>query len=109
MAQVDKEKAVALMERMKKDVLAVLNKYATEASQIAVNMTDPHSPVIAFAQMAVANAAADYLKLCGANPAESFQVTVNTTGRAMQEWVNAVMKKHNAAIQVIDEKATEAN
>lgn len=109
MAQIDKDAAIDLATRMKADVLAVLNKYANEASQIAVNMTDPHAPVIAFTQMALANAAADYLKLCGATPTECFQVTCNVTGNAMQQWVQAVLKKHGATAQVIDVQAQKAD
>ncbi len=107
MPHVDKDKAVDLMTRMKLDVLAVLNKYANEASQIAVNMTDPHAPAIAFGQMALANASADYLKICGATPEECFSITVDITGNAMQSWINAVLKKHGVQPQVIDAEAIE--
>lgn len=101
MAKVDQERALELMQRMKQEVFNILKDNATNASEIAVNMTDPHAPVIAFAQMALANASADYLKICGATPQECFTVTVNITGKAMQEWVGAVMRKHGIPAEQI--------
>ncbi len=102
---VNAAKAVDLSKRMKHDILEILNKYATEASQIMVNMADPHAPAIAFGQMALANASADYLKLCGVTPQECFTITVNITGSAMQSWIDAIVKKHG--IQQIDAEAVE--
>lgn len=101
MASIDKDKAYNLMLRMKIDMLELLNKYSTEASLLAVNSTDPHSPIIAFAQMALANGSADYMKLCGATPQECFQITVNITGTAMQQWIDSVIKK-NSAKPIVD-------
>ena len=92
--KVDQAKAKDMMTRMKGSIRSVLNDYATEASNLALNSDDPHSPVIACAQMALANAAADYLALCGATGPECFQITVNVTGQAMEKWVGAVMNAH---------------
>jgi hypothetical protein len=92
MAKLDREKAKDLMARMKVDVRAILEKYAAEAADLSVNSDDPHSPVIGCVQMALANAAAQYMSFCGATPLEGFNVTVNITGQAMKHWVNAVMQ-----------------
>src|ERR1700687_1476143 len=99
MAKVDQEKAIELMKKMKADMRSLLNTYATEASQLAVNSGDPHSPVIGCAQMALANASADYLALCGCTGAECFTITVNTAGQAMQTWIGAVMKAQNIIVE----------
>ena len=98
MAKVDAAKAVELMKKMKADVRALLNTYATEASQLAVNSEDPHSPVIGCAQMALANAAADYLALCGCTGPECFTITVNISGQAMEQWIKAVIKSQNLVV-----------
>lgn len=95
MSEIDKDKAIEMMEQMKSDLRAVINDYATEASAIAVNHGDPHSAVIACAQIALANASVDYMTLCGTKPLESFQVVVNATGQAMQQWINTVMRNNN--------------
>ena len=92
------------MKRVKADVREVINKYATESSQLSVNSADPHSPVIGIVQMALANAAADYMNLCGATPLECFEVTVNISGQAMQQWINAVMKQ--SGIKLKEPEAT---
>ena len=105
MAKVDAAKAVELMKKMKADVRGILNTYATEASQLAVNSDDPHSPVIGCAQMALANAAADYLALCGCTGPECFTITVNISGRAMEQWIKAVMK----AQKLVAAEAPEGN
>lgn len=101
MAKVDAEKAVDLMKRMKLDVRNILTKYSVEAAELAVNSADPHSPVIGCAQMALANASSDYMVFCGANPLESFNITVNITGQAMQQWVDAVMKMQNIKVDPV--------
>ena len=98
MAKVDTEKAIELMKKMKADMRSLLNTYATEASQLAVNSGDPHSPVIGCAQMALANASADYLALCGCTGPECFTITVNISGQAMQQWINAVMKAQKLTV-----------
>lgn len=107
MAKIDGEKAIDLMKRMKADVREVINKYATESSNLSVNSTDPHSPVLGFMQMALANAGADYMNLCGATPIECFQVTVDITGQAMQQWVNAVLKAQNITLKVAEQSITD--
>ena len=108
MAKVDAAKAVELMKKMKADVRALLNTYATEASQLAVNAEDPHSPVIGCAQMALANASADYLALCGCTGPECFSITVNISGQAMQQWINAVMKAQKLTVAEVPEENTDA-
>ena len=102
MTQIDQAKALDLMKRMKDDVRETINKYATESSELSVNSTDPHSPILGFMQMALANAGADYMNLCGATPIECLQVTVDITGQAMQQWVNAVLKAQNISLKVDD-------
>ena len=109
MAKVDTEKAIELMKKMKADMRSLLNTYATEASQLAVNSGDPHSPVIGCAQMALANASADYLALCGCTGPECFTITVNISGQAMQQWINAVMKAQNITVEVAPKEATNGN
>lgn len=101
MAQVDAEKAKAMMIRMKADIRALLEKYASEASAISVNSDDPHTPVLGCLQMALANASADYLAFCGVLPNECFNLVVNVTGQGMQQWINAVLKHHGAKVQEV--------
>jgi len=87
------EKAKDMMGRMKADIREVMNKYATEATALARNK-DKISPVLSALQLAIANAAIDYVVLCGVPPADSVQVVANITGASMQHWINTVMKLH---------------
>ena len=107
MTQIDQAKALDLMKRMKDDVRETINKYASESSELSVNSTDPHSPILGFMQMALANAGADYMALCGATPLEAFQVTINITGQAMQQWINAVVKKQNLKVKTQETQAAQ--
>lgn len=90
--EVDKDRATNLLTKLKSDIRELLNKYASEASAVAVNSTDPHTPIIGCVQMALANASVDYLLLCGATPSESYRLTVISSGNAMEYWAKAIMK-----------------
>jgi hypothetical protein len=90
----DIEKAKDMMKRMKGDVREVINNYATETNTLANKGADPHTPVIAAMQMALANAAVDYLVLCGMTPPEALQTACNVTGIAMQQWLDTVLRLH---------------
>ena len=93
MASVDTAAVKAMMARMKIDLRKVIEAYATEASELSVNSPDPHTPIIGCMQMALANAASEYLiSSCGTTPIEGFQLVVNTSGQAMRKWVEAAAK-----------------
>ena len=99
MAQVDVEKAKELMKRITSDVRAVINTHALEASEISVNSSDPHSPILGFMQMALAGAGTDYMHFCGATPTDAAGVTINITGQAMKQWTLAFMRQHNIQVK----------
>ena len=105
----DASKVKDLSERMKLDVRSVIEKYANESAQIWATSPDPHIPVIAFMQMALANAGADYLIFSGAQPQEGFEQVVNITGQAMERWVKAVLKQHGIDPQQVEVEAKDKN
>jgi hypothetical protein len=84
-------KAIDLLKRIKADARAILDKYSTEASALATKSEDPHLPVVAAVQVALANAATDYMVTCGAKPQDAIGGVINTTGLAMQQWISALM------------------
>lgn len=92
MQKIDKDRALLLMTAMREDMQAVLNKHAASAAEVAVNSVDPHSPVIACAQMALADASMRYLQLCGVRPQPALEAIVDLTNTSMQKWVRAVVK-----------------
>lgn len=108
MKKIDKDHAIDLLKRVKGDIRAILDKYAVEAAKLSINSADPHSPVIGIVQMALANAAVDYMCHCGAVPMEGFEAAVSATGNAMEQWVNAVMKQNNIQTKPPEGAATEA-
>lgn len=95
MPKVDKDKVKLVMKEIKNEVRAILNKHAADCSAIAVNSQDPHSPVIACVQMALVEAAMDYLRLCGVKPEFSLSAIVDLNGKVMMKWVKMLTKtKH---------------
>lgn len=83
-----------LMTKVKGEIRQVINNNTTAASLLATKSPDPHTPILSMMQMALANAAVDYMVLCGATPVEAFQAVTNCTGVAMQCWVETVLRLH---------------
>ena len=84
-----------VMKRMKDDLRALINQYAEEANSLASESSvDPHAPVVAAMQIALANAAVDYMLLCGATPPEALQNVTNVTGMAMKQWIDTIVRLH---------------
>lgn len=98
------EKARDMMKRMKGDIRQILNDYATEASELAVREADPHTPVIQAAQIALANAATDYMVLCGDNAVEALNDVVQCTGLAMKQWTETAVRSMGLKAQTTVEK-----
>jgi hypothetical protein len=98
-------KAIDLLKRMKADVRAVLDKYGNECSILATKSEDPHLPVVAAAQVALANAGTDYMVTCGAKPQDAVGGVINTTGVAMQQWMNAVISNAKVSPQAAPKKS----
>lgn len=85
-----KAQVVKLSNTIKSEIRDILDKHATEASQLAVKSDDPHVPVIGWLQMALVNAATEYLITCGCQPIEAVQLTVDVTGKSMNAWINSL-------------------
>ena len=92
MAQIDREKATKFLDSLKAEVRKTINDHANEASELSLNSADPHLPIVACVQMALASAAFEYLKTCGVPPQEAFQKTLDASVQAVQAWVNALIK-----------------
>lgn len=99
----DIEKVKDLHKRMKNSMRDLLNTYATEASGMAVRSADPHNPVVQAAQIALANAAVDYMVFCGSTPVDALQDVINSTGIAMKTWVDTIVRMHHLAAKTTSE------
>lgn len=93
MPQVDKDEAAAFLKEVKKDVRDLIEKHNNRACELAINSTDPHTPVIGCLQMALAAASLEYLMACGVRPQDSFQQTVDMTAKSMGAWLEAITKQ----------------
>lgn len=98
MAHVDEKKVVELLKQIQADLRSILDDYAAEADTLAVNSIDPHTAIIHLTQMALVNAAADYMVNNGATAVEAFERVVSSTGDAMQAWVLAVAKEQGLKV-----------
>jgi hypothetical protein len=98
MNQVDRVKVKDIVIPMKDAIRKVIDEYAIKAAQLSLDSTDPHAPVLGFVQMALANAAVDYMVDCGSLPLEAFEVTLVTTGGAMEAWTSKVMELQGITI-----------
>ena len=91
--QVDQESAVKLMNDLKAEMRASLEKYSTTASAIAVNSTDPHSPIIGCVQMALIQASVEYMLTNGAPLQESVNITIAIMQKSFQSWIDSLIKQ----------------
>jgi hypothetical protein len=98
---IDREKVKEAIKPMKDDVRALIDKYASMAAELSPNSTDPHSPVLAFMQMALAQAAVEYMLVCGCTLPEAVQATVTVTGRSMEAWVRTLMRGSTPDVQPV--------
>lgn len=87
-----REEVKAALIPMKDEVRAIIEKHATLASQLSPNFPDPHTPIIVFMQMALAQAAMEYLIVCGLPINETAGQVMNLTGRAMEAWARSLLK-----------------
>lgn len=85
-----KTKVLNLSKTIKQEIRTIIDKHADEASQLAVKSDDPHVPIVGWMQMALANAATEYLITCGCQPIEAVQLMVDTTGKSMNGWMDAL-------------------
>jgi hypothetical protein len=91
MPQVDKEKVKEFLNVLKIDMRAMIEKHANEAAALSVNSTDPHLPIIACVQMALATAGLQYLLTCGVEPSEGLSGIIDSCNKAMQAWLQALV------------------
>ena len=88
-----REEIVAKLQDIKDEVRAVIEKHGTEASQLAPNQSDPHTPIISIMQMALAQAATEYLLVCGCPLPQAVQLTTDKTSEAMQQWLKTLFRQ----------------
>ena len=111
----DIEKVKELMKKLKGELRQVINDNTNVASTLATKSGDPHTPILSMMQMAYANAAVDYMVLCGVPPVEALQLVTNVTGQAMQHWLETVLRLHglsakaNQTSTVIENDTPRAN
>ena len=86
------EKALVFHKGLKDDLRLIINNNATKASELAVNSTDPHTPVVQAMQIALINAAVDYMVLCGATPQDAVNDVIASLDVAVHTWINAVQR-----------------
>jgi len=88
----EEAQARALMDKVKKDMLALFEKYDADAKTLVVKAGNDSAPIIAFMQMALANVGVDWLHDHGVEGLQTLILTVNTTGKAMENWTRAALK-----------------
>lgn len=89
----------ALCEVIKSDILDVITKHAAACSKLAIHSADPHTPVISTVQLAFAQAAVNYLIVCGLDVNTAVNATLQVTGQAMEHWARALLKHSEAVTQ----------
>lgn len=90
------QRSIELMAEVKFAVRMLLQKYATESFEISSGQQDPALPVISVVQMALAQAAVEYLCTAGRTPAEGVQQMTMMTEKAMHAWLNTLFRGHSA-------------
>ncbi len=91
----EQQRSVELMAEVKFAVRMMLQKYATESAEIFKHSQDTSVPVIAVVQMALAQAATEYLITGGKTMDDAVRSMTATTERAMQHWLQTLFKQHS--------------
>ena len=92
MTEEEKTRTIEITREIKQTIRDALNKYATEVSVISRGSNDPHTPIIGVTQMALAQAATEYMVTNGASAIEAVEATCHTMNNSMQQWVAVVFK-----------------
>jgi ferredoxin-NADP reductase len=91
----EQQRSVELMAEVKFAVRMLLQKYATESAEIFKHSQDTAVPVIAVVQMALAQAATEYLITSGRAMDDAVRAMSSTTEQAMHKWMQTLFKQHS--------------
>ena len=86
--QVDQQKAIELMNNLRKEIKKVILDNATAASTVAINSTDPHIPIVGCVQMAFIQSSVEYMVLNGATVQDAIPLVLNAVQNSIQAWLN---------------------
>lgn len=93
MPAVDALAAAEFMKKLKPLVRQLIEDNAQEATEVAVNSPNPHGPIIGCMQLALAQAATEYLLTTGIPINAAAQATCELINSAMMAWVNSMRPK----------------
>ena len=92
MTEEERNRVLEISKEIKQAIRNTIDKYATEISIINTTNNDPHTPIIGVVQMALAQAATEYMVTNGASAVEAVDAACQTMNNSMQQWVKVIFK-----------------
>ena len=85
------QQAINITMKIKKDLRKLINVHGAKVNALSPG-SDPHTPIIGCLQMALAQAATEYLMQQGCSTPEAIHAMTNATSAAMTRWLASLMK-----------------